>query len=182
MNWYLVVVIPPREVCNFVDKYREKYAKHTGYVIPPHITIYPPFLITNSQKEVINTLKKSFSKTPVVKVKCDSVGFFESEKNNVVYFKLDKDSADLMKKFLIKTTKALKGKIKDVFKGHKYTPSEYTPHMTIAEMIPREVLPKIKKELARFKGEIEFEVDSVYLYEQKGDSKTWKEFTRITFG
>ncbi len=181
MDWYLVVVIPPRQVCDFVDKYREKYAKYTGYMIPPHITIYPPFLITSSQKEVIDSLKESFLKTPAVKVRCDSVGFFESKRNNVVYFKPDKDSADLMKKFLIKATKALKGKIKDVFEDHKYTPSEYTPHMTIAEKIPSKVLPKIKKELARFKGEIEFEVDSIYLYKQKGDSKIWQEFAKIKF-
>ncbi len=182
MNWYLVIVVPPRKVCDFVDKYREKYAKYTGYAIPPHITIYPPFLITSSQKEVINTLKKSFSKTPVAKVKCDSVDFFENKRNNVVYFRLDEGSADLMKKFLVKTTKALKGKIKNVFKGHKYTPSEYTPHMTIAEKVPKEVLPKIKKELARFRGKIEFEIDSIYLYEQRGSSRTWKEFAKIRFG
>jgi len=182
MDWYLVVVIPSREVCDFVDKYREKYAKYTGYVIPPHITIYPPFLITSSQKKVINALKKSFSKTPAVKVKCGSVGFFESKKNNVVYFRPDKDSADLMKKLLVKATKALKGEVEDVFKGHKYTSSEYTPHMTIAEMIPKEALPTVKKELSRFRGKIEFEVDSIYLYKKRGNSKIWKEFAKIKFG
>lgn len=182
MDWYLVVVIPPKEICDLVDKYREKYAKYTGYVIPPHITIYPPFLITSSQKEVVDSLKKSFSKTSVVKVRCDSVNFYESEKNNVAYFELDKASADWMKKFLVKATKTLKGKIKDVFEGHKYTPSEYTPHMTIAEMIPEEALPTVKKELSRFRGKIEFQVDSIYLYKKRGDSKIWKEFAKIKFG
>ncbi|NQS88313.1 2'-5' RNA ligase family protein [Patescibacteria group bacterium] len=181
MNWYLVVIIPSREICDLVDRYRKKYAKYTGYVIPPHITIYPPFLITSSQKEVIDALKESFFKTPVVKVKCDSVDFFESKNNNVAYFKPDKDSADLMKKFLIKTIKALKGKIKDVFEGHKYTLSEYSPHMTIAEKIPKRALSKVKKELSRFKGEIEFEVDSIYIYKQRSDSKIWEELTRIKF-
>lgn len=44
MNQYTLLVIPSQKIVEFIDKYRMKYAEYTNYIIPPHFTIYPPFL------------------------------------------------------------------------------------------------------------------------------------------
>lgn len=182
MDWYAVIVIPSKKVCDFVDRYREKYAKYTGYVIPPHITIYPPFLITKSnEEEIIDSLNKAFQGCQKLKVDCESIDYFEGGRNNVSYFEIDKDSEKQMEKLLVIVTNALKGKVKNVFDDDNYTPGKYTAHMTIAERVPDKVFPKLKKELQSFKGKMEFKVSSVYLYKQKSGSKVWNELARIKF-
>ena len=97
----------------------------------------------------------------------------------MVYFKPDPKSAESLKSLLLKTSQALEGKIKNVFEGHGYTISDYTPHLTIAEKIPQEELLQIKKETSGFKRKIEFEVNCLYLYRQKENSKNWKELARV---
>jgi len=183
MNSYVIVVVPPPKICKFVDEYRQKYAKYTEYVIPPHITIYPPFYFKDlNEKEVIKILQEKFLDMPSLKVTCQSINYFEGSKNNVAYFELDKNSALYMKKLLAKAIEALKDRTTYVYaSAHLYTPPKFIPHMTIAEKIPSNVLPSAKKELASFKDKITFKVSSVFLYKQKGDSVVWGEVTEIKF-
>ena len=182
INSYTLIVIPPPKILRFVDGLRKKHAKFTSYVIPPHITVYPPFLIkNNNEKEIIDSLRKNLVQVNQQEIALKSVDYFEG-KNNVAFFKLDKESSKFIKTLLVITMKSLNGRVKNVYDDYNFTPEKYKPHMTIAEKIPDDSLPLVKKELSSIKKTLDFSIKSVFLYKQKGNSKLWQELKEISFG
>lgn len=182
MNWYVLIVVPSEKVCDLIDRYRKKYAKYTKYKIPPHITIYPPFLLDQSSEiEIIKSLKIHFSKTRPFQTLFRSINYFEGRKNNVVYFEPDKKSKDKFKYLLSFAIPAFQAKIKNSLLDKNFTLEKYTPHMTIAERIPADILPSIKNDLSKLKVELKFKVSSVFLYVQGKQSVKWEKLKEIRF-
>ena len=181
MDSYVVIIVPSEKILKFVDRYRKKNAKYTNYVISPHITIYPPFYLEgSSEEEVISLLKNEFLGTEPKIINFPSVNYFEG-KNNVAYFGPDEQSLRYLKSFLIKTTKALKGKIKNVYDDYNFTPEKFKPHMTIAEKIPSKILPLVKEKLAKLDTSLSFDVTAIFLYGQKMRSVIWNRVEKISF-
>lgn len=181
MNQYAIIVVPSPEICQKVDKYRKKFAKYTNYVITPHFTVYPPFYIEPETKgEIISILKKSFVGTEVKTINFEGIGFFE-EKNNVAFFKPDKESEEYLRSLLIKATKALQGRVKNVYNDYNFTPEKFKPHMTIAEKIPDDTFKEVKRELNNLVEKDSFPVLSVFLFKQAGGSNLWNNEIEILF-
>jgi len=182
MNSYVLVILPPRRLWKVINRFREKYAKFTTYIIPPHITICPPFFIKNkSEKEIISLLNDSFLQVRPQKALLNSVDYFEGE-NNVVFFKPDRKSSRFIKKLLTKSIDSLKDEIKNVYKNYNFTPKKIKPHMIIAEKIPHDILPRIKRELVNTQIALNFKINSVFLYRRKGNLRQWKELKEIHLG
>jgi 2'-5' RNA ligase len=180
MEAYAVVIVPPKKVREIVDRFRKIYAKYTGYKIPPHITIYPPFHLMNvSESVMIDKLKTGFSNIKSRTVKLKTINFFEG-KNNVAYFSPDTPSSTYIKNFLVVATNSLKSIVKNVFDDNNYTPNKFNPHMTIAEKIPYETLPVIKKGLKDVNTNLTFKVASVFVYKEKDDGM-WSKLAEIEF-
>lgn len=180
-NAYLLAVVPPKKIADFADKYRKKYAKYTGYHTPPHITIYPPFHLTDiDEAQLKKFLEKNLLDTAPFQVCIDSFDYFIG-KNNVVYFKPDNRSESVLKSVLVKIFPTLKSHTKAIYNYFIVEPDSYRPHMTIAERIPEEVLPKLKQELNGEKVNFTFEVNSVQLLVQPEGSKVWMVKENIKF-
>lgn len=181
MNQYAIIVVPSLEISEKVDAYRKKYARYTDYVIVPHFTIYPPFFInSNNEKEIIQLLKESFRGIEPWTVKLEKIGYFEG-KNSVVFFEPNNDSSIFLKKLLVKATKTLKDKVKNVYDDYNFSPEKFKPHMTIAEKIPADIFESVKNELKDLEEKGSFSVSSIFLYGQKEKSNLWGKIEEITF-
>jgi 2'-5' RNA ligase len=180
-NGYLLAAVPPKKIIDFVDKYRKKYAKYTGYHTPPHITVYPPFYITDIDEEQFKKLlgNNLLNSDPFL-VCIDSFDYFTG-RNNVLYFKPDDRSKTYLTNLLVKIVPTIKLHTKDIYHFYKVEANNYHPHMTIAEKIPSDVLPKIKQQLNGEKVNFTFEVDSIQLLVQPSDSKVWQVKDDIKF-
>jgi 2'-5' RNA ligase len=181
MNAYAVAVIPPKNIAEMVDFYRRKYAKYTSYAIVPHLTIIPPFYIqSGDEAEIIGVLEAGFKGTKPEKVVIEKIGYFEG-KNNIAFFQPDSRSSAFLRNLLIKATGMLSGRVKNVYDDYSFAPEEFKFHMTIAEAIPGEHLPKIKEELSSVVFRDSFLVSSVYLFRNLNDSNIWSELVEIKF-
>ena len=157
-----------------MESYQKKYAKYTTYSIPPHITIYPPFYLKNiSEKQLFTKLDKIFVKTECDTVTFNSVDYFEG-KNNVAFVKPDSKSQKYIASLLEKMVKSLAGNIVNVYGEYNITSAKFNPHMTIAEKIPDNHLPKIKSELSSFRNIFKFNVKAVFVFKQNTEVKRWK--------
>ena len=77
MYSYLIILLPPKDVIKTMDNYRKKYAKYTSYIIPPHITVHPPFFLKGiTEKQLVAKLKDDFIKTKCSEVVFKSIGYF----------------------------------------------------------------------------------------------------------
>jgi 2'-5' RNA ligase len=182
MDSFALIIVPPREILDFVDEYRKRYAKYTNYVIPPHFTIYPPFYSNfRSESELIDELGATFSEVKPRQIAVTSVGYFEGE-NNVAFLEPTPESSAFLVTLLTLVTERFEGKVRQVYADYNFTPSTFTPHMTIAEKIPDWELPAVKDELGQVQGHRSFEVKGISLYKQPSGSLTWSEVARIEFG
>jgi 2'-5' RNA ligase len=181
MDQYVIIVVPPKEIITKVDKYRKRYAKYTKYNIPPHITIYPPFFnLLPSEEILINNLQKSLGSKKPTQVNLLSINFFDG-RNNVVYFEPDQNSSKFLLDLLLSVRKNLKNKIKNVFRNYNFSPEKFKPHMTIAEMIPKGIFMKIKREIQNVKVNYSFSVDSVFLYRLQNMPNVWVKVCEVKF-
>ena len=179
MNSYLITIIPPENVANTVNKYRNKYSKDASDKIPPHITIYPPFHLQQiSEEKMLNLLNKTFCETPSFNLNFDSVDYFEGN-NNVAYFAPDKKSSDYLKETFSKTITSLSGNVEDVPADYTLSADSFTPHMTIVSKIPVEEFDKIKNELVDIKENLSFVCKFIYLYKQDEKSEIWNSVGKI---
>jgi len=179
MAEYAIIVLPPGEAIEKVDKLRRKFAKYTSYVIPPHLTVYPPFYNQLSSEQVlIETLEEAFSISQPTSVNLKNFGFFEG-KNNVAFIEPDDKSSIFLVDLLVTATNCLSGKAKNVYDDYNFSPENFKPHMTVAEKIPDDTFEQVKKELKNLNIDFSFPVSSVYLYGQDEGSKIWNKVAEI---
>lgn len=182
MNSYLVTIDPPKEVANVVDEYRKKYSQYTNYKIPPHIIIRPPFYLKQiSEDEVLELLKDGLRNLKSVNLNFNSISYFEGS-NNVVFFAPDTNSITSIKEIFIEVINTLHNQTEDVYNDYKLSISEFNPHMTISERIPRDKLEKIKRKLGKSEEKLSFCVEFLHMYKQNENSSLWKEIGKVKLG
>ncbi len=159
---YLLAIIPPQSVSDFVDSYRRRYDENSLNFIVPHITVYPPFYSSESEPELINKLNNTFNKNIPFRISLDSVDFFTG-KNNVAFFKPDLESTDKIKNLLIKTKSDLSDIITNAYPDYPANSEQFIPHCTIAEKIPNAKLPNIRRDLESLSVNQSFNVNSIFL-------------------
>lgn len=181
MRKYIIVIIPPKKIQEYIKNFRIKFSKQKTYKISPHITICSPFTISGfSEKSLVGALKKTMSDITPFVCTSKSIGYFENGKNKVVYFKPDKTSILKMEEIYNKITKVLKGGIKNVFTGPDFRGDKFNPHMTIVEEIPLPEIPLIREALRASSIKLSFYVSSVFIY-TKDDGRIWEKLTEVKF-
>jgi 2'-5' RNA ligase len=181
MSQYVVIVVPSQEIIDMVDRYRKKYARHTSYVIVPHFTVYPPFsILSSNENEIINVLKNGLAGIGSQVVKFEKIGYFEG-KNNVAFFEPNAESINYLKSLLVKTTKSLEGRVKNVYDDYNFTPEKFKPHMTIAERMPEDSFVAVKEELDGLNENGEFAVSSVFVYKCEPETNQWSNLCEVIF-
>lgn len=181
MDQYVILVVPPQEIIDKVNVYRQKYASHTEYVIDPHFTIYPPFsIISGDENNLINILKSGFINAESNIIYFENIGYFEG-KNNVAFFNPSKPSINYLKNLLTKATDLIKNNVKNVYDDYNFTPEKFNPHMTIAERIPDDSFQNVKNELNKVSEKGSFNVSSIFLYKYNLATKQWLSISEIKF-
>jgi len=176
---YALVVLPSKDVSDIVDKYRQKYARFTSYVIPPHITLVPPFFIKSGiESKIISILNDEYEKVQPFHVLINKVDYFEGT-NNVAYFKPDVKSSIKIKDLVIKAADVLDNRISLYYDDYNFQPENIVPHMTIAEKLPQEKFSEIKLALNNVIIDFSFQVSSVYLFRQLSGANEWEESSEI---
>lgn len=166
---FLLSVIPPQIIIDFIDTYRRKYSHYTSYDIAPHLTIYPPFYSQVPQVDLVTKLQDTFSQTQPFPVTLNSIDFFTG-KNNVAFFKPDHKSSIDIKNLLIKTRTDFSQIIQNVWPDYPTDPNKFIPHLTIAEHIPDDKFEQVIRELANIKIKQEFEVRSIFLLKKQQEN------------
>lgn len=163
-----------------MDEFRRRYAKYTHYRIVPHITLMPPFILrSGTEGDLIASLRENFAGVPPGNVVFDAVRFFRNN-NIVAYFAPDKLSQNYFQKLLTATRNSINGYSDKAFKDYKFTFGQFRPHMTIAEKIPPEIYPRVKRELSELDFCLKFPVDSVTVF-CLNQEKSWEKIAEIPF-
>lgn len=177
-SYALVVVLPEEEIVK-IDRLRQLYAQYTSYVIPPHFTVYPPFLLVSiDEQSLINLLSTSFKRTEGGQISTEGFGYFQG-KNNVVFLNPKPLSASLLKQLLILATESLGEKVKFVYPDYNFKPEKFKPHMTIAERIPDDKFESVKSDVENQKLQVSFIMQNIFLYSNDEGSNVWTEVTKI---
>ncbi len=136
MERYILAVLPPQDIGDFVGIYKEKYSGRRHHALPPHITIYPPFYNRYStETELVVSLRDAFTLTKPGRVNFDSIGYFSGD-NNVVYLQPDQKSSE----YLLEIFTAAATLLSD-------NSENFHPHVTIVKNVPLDELSSVKKKL-----------------------------------
>jgi len=204
MKRYALLIIPPKDTCDYIDSFRKKYNRNTKDKIPPHITIYPLFFLKKgcSEEMIINKISSYIKTISADTIYFKSLRYFKNKNNNIVYIKPDKSSIIFLKNLFIKSSDAVKS-IKphyshkpfteklfiiisnfvinlanQIFQEDFYTPEIYSPHITLAENISRKHFDEIIKKLKKYNINISFKVTSVCIYTNPGGG-IWNKLTEV---
>lgn len=178
---YLVAVVPPLSgVVTAVDNYRKRFAQYTSDTIPPHFTLFPPFLSLIGETDLIESLKKAYAGKQIGQIVMNSIDFFEG-RNKVVFFAPDEVSTKFLKELHITAVNCLREKTKNVFEDYIFILEKFRPHLTIAERMPDEVFVKVREEIKDQRFNFSFSVNSVYLFKKAETDKVWRVVEEIKF-
>jgi 2'-5' RNA ligase len=175
---YLLAIIPPKPVADYVDNFRQQYDVNNLFSISPHITVYPPFYSSESEPSLINKLNNIYNKSIPFRISLDSVGFFIG-KNNVAFFKPDSKSGHQIRNLFKAVQLCLADVITDAWPNYPVNPEQFVPHCTIAEKIPQNEFPDIRHNLESLLVNQDFVVDSVFLLRKKPEN--WFPISEIGF-
>lgn len=173
---YATVLTFPKEVENELASLRNKYNKYVTYSIAPHITLKQPFILRVDLKVVDERLRIVANRTKPFVLIHEGVEYFEGS-NNAAYIAIK--NKEPVRDLHVDIVHSLKGLVEMEYKEN-YELDQFMPHMTIAELIPNEVLVAIKKELSNCKANHRVRMDSFTLYAQ-GEGRVWKPKTIFRF-
>ncbi len=177
-NKYLLVIIPPQPVTDFINHYRQQYDQKSFTSIVPHITILPPFYIRVSESELITKLKKVFNNTLSFEISLTTVDYFEGN-NKVAFFKPDSPSSEKIKALFKVIQTNISNITTNIWPYYPTNPEKFTPHLTIAEHLPDPDFEQIKQDLQSLSINQEFIVNSIFLLKKINDH--WPVNTEIKF-
>ena len=178
MKTYLIAVTPPLDICKKIDVYRNLYSGYTSYIIPPHVTIVPPFTLLGVQEEeLVCLLEKEGAPVEGMRACLDSFGFFE-ERKNVLFLQPDRKSEGLFKTIFQAIFSVLDGRIKYRYDTYKANTDDFHPHLTIGEKIPDSQFEKLKAEL-KLVEPIIWEIFSFDIYYYNELSHSWDKLHEI---
>lgn len=180
MDSYLFAVTPPEEIQEKVDAYRKKFARHT-YSIVPHITLYPPFVLTSiNEKELVSTVKERTSAVSSGCIVLDSIGVFANGGNhNVIYFKPNDSSQAYIRSLFDILLSTMDGIAAPRYSDYQINADSFKPHMTISSDVSDGEFPHMREELLKVTETFEFPCTSIDLYREKGDSGVWSAIAEI---
>lgn len=174
---HFIALIPPEPVRSVIQQRKEEFAKEYGPVhalrSPPHITLIPPFRLTDQFKGAFYEFLEQFAATiGAFNISIHGFGCF---KPRVIFIKPDLNSS----------LEALQKKITDTFYGSFPVPRpemrEFKPHITIAFKdlsltVFHESWSKLKNEHIQFN----FRNDRLTLLQH--DGQRWEICKEFCFG
>ncbi len=164
MTLYAVVLTFSGEVAGRLNQLRDKYNRYVSYTIEPHLTLKPPFTPEVALTVIREKLQAVAGRTEPFTLVLNGVKYFEAV-NNVAYVAIETKHPVI--DLHADVVHALKGLVKQA-EEDPYELERFTPHVTIAESIPQDVFPTVRKDLADYKIHLECEISAFSLY-----SGTW---------
>lgn len=166
---YAVIITLRGEANKEITTLREQYNKYANYTIVPHVTLLYPVVLKNGLTAVRDQLEEVAHQTKPFVLGLDGLQYFEG-RNNVAYVAIEKRQPVIDLHYSI--NHALSRIIIDNTK-QAYTYEHFTPHVTIAELIPADMFPSIKMELSKLVLRYRVRIDSVSLFSAR-QNKTWE--------
>jgi 2'-5' RNA ligase len=180
MDTYLVAITPPPDTQAHIQEYRRRVTQYTGYKIPPHITLYPPFYLQNTTLEkMVDSIRTNLDYVHNGTVRLADIDSFTGY-NNVIFFKPDDQSTTYLKNIFSAVHQALSGRVTDRFSDYAADANKFVPHLTIAERVPNGVWQTLQTQLLQHPVDISFPVNTIGLYEQAEDSREWRLVNTVT--
>lgn len=163
---YAVIITLSGKAHKEITTLREQYDKYVNYTIVPHITLLYPVALKNGLTAVYAKLAEAAHQTKPFVIELNGVQYFEG-RNNVAYVAVEKRQpvVDLYHNINHALNRTL------VEKTSTY--EHFTPHITVAELIPADMLPDIKMKLSKLVLRYRVRIDSFSLFSAR-QNKTWE--------
>lgn len=177
--WYAVLFTFPQEVEEELKILIDKYNKYVtySYYLAPHITLKYPFTVKTDFGVVEEKISTVADRTKPFLLILDGIEYWEGPNDNLAYVAIKNKRAviDLHADIV----HSLSGLVDPEYEGDMEL-ERFRPHITIAQQIPHEVFPVVKKELSSYKVNHRAKMDSftVYVY---GEDKVWRPQTTFRF-
>jgi 2'-5' RNA ligase len=171
MTSYAVALTFPADIEKELNLLRDKYNKYVRYSITAHLTLKQPFKLIAGLTVVNERLKAVASRTKPFFLELDGVEYFE-ETNNVAYVAIKNKSPviDLHANIVRSLQRLVEGEYEE---NEEYNLEKFTPHITIAELIPDAVFPVIKQEISNYRLDRNVNIGSFALF-SSGEDAVWK--------
>ena len=167
---YAVVLTVAGKAKTGLAELRTRFGAHMKYTIEPHVTIKYPFTLRADIGIILNKLNEVAGHAKPFVMVLDGMRYWEGP-NNVAYVAVKNRKAvfDLHSA----VTLALQGLTAG---DTTYDFQNFTPHLTISEHIPNDILPGVKRELSEHEPKYRVKTTSFALFEAEPSDEweTWK--------
>ena len=173
---YFIAIIPPHPYKDIISEVKNSFAKtyHVSHALksPPHITLIPPFKISETQeKEVVDFLNKFVENAFSFHLKVENYSCF---KPRVIFLK------PILNEYLKNLYQKISQEFYDLFPIGQLSKRPFHPHLTIAfRDLKAKTFYRAWKEYEAKTFKAEFLVDRIFLL--KHDGKKWEEFRWFRF-
>jgi 2'-5' RNA ligase len=158
---YAIVLTFKGNIEKVITRLFTSYGPYFQHAIVPHITLVYPFTPVFSLYKIYEQLEKVARQTAPFPVTLNRIKYFEGE-NNVAYAALGNKRP--VRKLHIALTQALEGVIQPQNTESRFILERFMPHVTLASLIPDEVLPELQKKLSKYHLHYEDRVTEFSLY------------------
>jgi 2'-5' RNA ligase len=165
-----LVIIPPPDVCGFVDGYRQIYMPDMMHIVPPNVTITDNFVPYEEVEEAIARLKNVFQYRKCFPLALRGFATFPDQGVLCLYLSHPERVIALYKAIVAEfpDSRAYGGKYGD----------DLTPHMTVGIFADKDELFRVHKELEDQRLFISWDVESIaVLYQVEGGE--WRHWTDV---
>jgi len=167
MSYGAVVLTFPEDVRGALERLRERHNRYVSYSIEPHVTLKYPFAVSCGLDLIEDRLTAVAGRMRPFTTVLNGVAFFE-ERENVAYVAIE-DPGPVVR-LHTEVVLSLRGLTVDD-EGH-YEFEDFIPHATIADAIPDEVFPAVKRDLSGLELRYSVEVASFSLF-AAGEDGVW---------
>ncbi len=170
---YAIIITLRGKANRDIAALREQYNKYVHYSIVPHITLLYPVVLKSGLSDLFSILDRVASQTKPFFIDLRGVCYFEG-RNNVAYVALEDRQPVIYLSNNI--NHSLRGEIINN-NDQINTYGDFTPHVTITELVPVDIFPNIKMELAKLGLKYRVRIDSFCLFSTQQNT-TWEVWKR----
>jgi len=160
---YFIGISLPKNIANQIDEWRKKYYFNGYKIVPAHITLVPPFMLSEKEEVLSKIINQKIKCVKSFDLIIESFGSFTGQHS--VFFANIKPSPDIT---LLHAS--LLTPVQAISRSFIPTYTTYIPHITIANRLSHGRLKAIQDEMIGQKFSPTFNVSEIILYKRTNNS------------
>lgn len=148
-----IMLVPPRDICGFVNHYRNLYMTDTRYQIEPHITVTSPFVPYNELEQIQSKLRDTLAKCPPTRLSIRGFDLFRD--TGILYLRIAYPER------VLSIYNAILAEFPNYPAYGGQFGGDLTPHITVGHFSDPEELERVYNELSIMRLYIGWDVEKV---------------------